>query len=88
MPLPNDVPDPRLNQFNRYGNRIRPTQQSWIKNRSEARRNFVEVVNQLLAEIDLVNTIANWDRHLQDFTKGEHFYELTKFLELHRLRGS
>ena len=79
MPLPNDVPDPRLNQFNRYGNRIRPTQQSWIKNRSEARRNFVEVVNQLLAEIDLVNTIANWDRHLQDFTKGEHFYELTKF---------
>ncbi len=81
MPLPNDVPDPRLNQFSRYGNRIRPTQQSWIKNRSEARRNFVEVANQLLASIDLVNTVNNWNKHLQDFTKGEYNYELTKFWE-------
>lgn len=81
MPLPNDVPDPRINQFNRYGNQIRPSQQTWIKNRSEARRNFIRVANELLATMDVLSNL-NWNKHLVDFTKGEYDYQLTKFYDI------
>jgi hypothetical protein len=75
-----EVPDSRLNEFDRYGNRIRPTQQTWIKDRANARKNLVEALNTLLLEIDLVHEIPYWNKVLgTSFIRGSITYDLTKF---------
>lgn len=75
-----EVPSSRLNEFDRYGNRIRPTQQTWIKDRANARKNLIQALNDLLLEIDLVVDIPGWDVVLgTTFTRGEITYDLTKF---------
>jgi len=59
------VPDDKnLHPFNRYGNEIRPYLQSWFVNVLEARRTFIKRVNELLINMDLVNTIDTWDRRI------------------------
>lgn len=75
-----EVPSSRLNEFDRYGNRIRPTQQTWIKDRATARKNLVQALNTLLLEIDLRHEIPGWDIVLgTSFVRGNITYDLTKF---------
>ncbi len=74
-----DVPNFRTSEYDRYGNRIRPTQQTWIKNRDEARRTFIASANKLLATMDLFDTVPNWNKHLVEITSGTLSYDITKF---------
>ena len=74
-----DVPNFRTSEFDRFGNRIRPAQQTWIKNRDEARRTFIASANKLLATMDLFDTVPNWDKHLVEITSGTLSYDITKF---------
>jgi hypothetical protein len=54
------VPDPALNDLNRYGIRHRPLQ-SMFKNRNAALRIFVQVVNELMADIRLRDEDPFWN---------------------------
>jgi len=75
-----EVPNSRLNEFDRFGNRIRPTQQTWIKDRANARKNLIQSLNVLLLELDLIAEIPDWNVVLgTTFTKGNIVYDLTKF---------
>ena len=74
-----DVPNYRLDEYNRYGNQIRPVQQTWIKDRNSARRTFIASANKLIAQMDLFETVPNWNKHLTAITKGTHSYDITKF---------
>ena len=75
-----EVPSSRLSEFDRYGNRIRPTQQTWIKDRANARKNLIQALNTLLLEIDLTTEIPNWNVVLgTSFVRGNITYDLTKF---------
>lgn len=47
-----EVPDPNLKEYEKYGNLVRP-RQSWFKNRSLAVFNFVELVNKIFEQINL-----------------------------------
>lgn len=58
-----DVPDYKRHPYNRYGNEIRPTQQSWLNDRIEAIRVFVDAANRELAKIN-VTGITGWDTRL------------------------
>ena len=46
------VPDPRLSEYEKYGNSIRPAQ-SWFKNIQEARKVLVESTNVILKPINI-----------------------------------
>ena len=58
-----DVPDYNRHKYNRYGNEIRPTQQSWLKDRIEAIRIFVNAANRELAKVN-VTSIIGWNNRL------------------------
>ncbi len=58
-----DVPDYNRHPYNRYGNEIRPSQQSWLNDRIEAIRIFVDAANRELAKVN-VTGIINWDKRL------------------------
>lgn len=59
------VPDKtKLHKFNLLGNEIRPYQQTWFENVTAARRVFLEQVNLLLKNIDVVRSIPNWNVNL------------------------
>ena len=77
-----NVPFSTLNEFDKYGNRIRPTQQTWIKDRDAARRTFIASVNKLLATMDLFGNVPNWDNHLRTITSGNETYDITKFYDV------
>ena len=74
-----DVPNYRLDEYNRYGNQIRPVQQTWIKDRNSARRTFIASANKLIAQMDLFESVPAWSKHLTAITKGTHSYDITKF---------
>lgn len=76
-----DVPDARLHPFIKYGNRIRPRQQTWIKNRQLAIKNLVEIANDLLASIPVVRSTLEWDRRLGNtsLVSGINTYDVTRF---------
>lgn len=76
-----DVPDARLHPFVKYGNRIRPRQQSWIKDRQLAITNFVEIANSLLASIPVVFSTLEWDRRLgnTNLVSGTNVYDVTQY---------
>jgi len=57
------VPDYSRHKYNRYGNEIRPTQQSWLNDRIEAIRIFVNVANRELAKVN-VTSIVGWNNRL------------------------
>jgi hypothetical protein len=57
------VPNYDRHKYNRYGNEIRPTQQSWLNDRVEAIRIFVNVANRELAKIN-VTSINGWNNRL------------------------
>ena len=68
---PGLVPDLNLNEIFRYGNQIRPYKQSWIKNRIQAIRAFVDKANELLLKINLSDSQLNWQKKLGGtFTLG------------------
>lgn len=59
--LNNSVPDLSLNEYQRYGNLIRP-RQSWFKNRTAAAKIFVDKANELLSAMVIIDNpeITNW----------------------------
>ena len=58
------VPDIRLHPLRRYGNQYTPLPQSWFKELEEARRTFVDVINDSLRKVDTVDKF-NWDKYLR-----------------------
>lgn len=74
-----DVPNYRLDEYNKYGNQIRPIQQTWIKDRNSARRTFIASANKLIAQMDLFESVPHWNKHLTAITKGTHQYNIAKF---------
>ena len=62
------VPDYNRHPYNRYGNEIRPTQQSWLNDRIEAIRVFVDAANIELARFP-VTSIDGWDTRLNNIIK-------------------
>ena len=78
---PNPVPDTNLHPLARYGNLIRP-RQSWIKNLQESRRVLVDKLNRQIVNINLVDTIPNWDRVLSSkIVSGQNTYDFTTYWE-------
>lgn len=78
-----DVPDYNRHPYTRYGNEIRPTQQSWLNDRIEAIRIFVDVANRELAKVNVVN-INGWNNRLSKIipTNDSTFnYEVSKYWE-------
>lgn len=61
---PRQVPDPLLHPLRRYGNNHVPRAQSWFKNATNARRTFIDCVNDFLLKIDIVSK-TNWDANLR-----------------------
>jgi hypothetical protein len=60
-----NVPDSQnLHPFNLLGNSIRPYQQSWFEDYSEARRVFIQQANLLLKNMDIINSIDGWNTNL------------------------
>ncbi len=89
-PAGNIVPDPWLNQLQRYGNLIRP-RQSWFRDRLAALRLWVNQVNQQLTDASTPLTQSPlWDSVLtQYFNQGEPLppdsewdYQVTSMSEL------
>jgi hypothetical protein len=60
------VPDRQnLHPFNLLGNEIRPYQQSWFDDYSEARRVFIQQANLMLLNMDVINSIDGWNKNLK-----------------------
>ena len=74
-----DVPNYRLDVYDRFGNGGESLQQTWIKDRTTARMTFIASANKLLAGMDLFEMAPAWDKHLRTITKGTHLYDISKF---------
>lgn len=61
---PKAVPDRNLHPLRRYGNSHTPRPQTWFSKPSNARRTFIDVVNDFLLKIDVVSK-TNWDKNLR-----------------------
>ncbi|NJO58808.1 MAG: hypothetical protein HC836_10800 [Richelia sp. RM2_1_2] len=57
------VPDPNLSEVERYGILFRP-RQTWFKYLQEARKVFIQKVNELLLVEPIVSTREDWDKNL------------------------
>jgi hypothetical protein len=80
MYLERQVPDKRLHPFNRQGNQVRPYAQSWFVDLYEARRTLIKEVNLMLKNIDLVNSVAGWNNHLNEAVSiGEENVDVTEW---------
>jgi hypothetical protein len=77
-----DVPDYRTDVYDRYGNSTNPMQQTWIKDRSAARRTFIASANKLLATMDLFDTVPAWNNHLISVTSGTTQYDITRYYNI------
>jgi len=76
------VPDYSLHKFNRYGHLVRP-RQSLYRDIEEARHNFVEVVNDLLSQINLIDETTNATTVFnKTFTKGNITYNVGEYCNL------
>ena len=79
FPQPNPVPDPNLHPLAQYGNMIRP-RQSWIKHLTEARRVLVDKLNRQIININLIDTVKNWDNVLgTTIIIGAHSYVISDY---------
>jgi hypothetical protein len=73
------VPNTKLHPFNRLGNEVRPWAQTWFADLYEARRTFIKEANLILKNIDVVNSIAGWDNHLNtEVPIGEEKVDVTE----------
>lgn len=61
--LGKEVPDNNLRGKARLGHFIRP-RQTWFEDKLKARRIFIEKLNGILAKVDVVGTISNFDTNL------------------------
>ena len=76
---PHALPDLDLHPYNRYGHLIRP-RQSLVREIPIARHNFVETANKLLAEMNLIEEVSNWDRVLSStFVEGTVTYNMKNY---------
>jgi len=74
------VPDLDQHPLMRYGNQTRPAQ-AWFEFKDSARRVFVESANRLLAQMNLVDEILDWDKTLglTAYDTGTATYDVTKY---------
>lgn len=80
MYLERQVPDRRLHPFNQQGNQIRPYAQSWFVDLYEARRTLIKEANLMIKNIDLVNSVAGWNNHLNEAVRiGEEEVDVTEW---------
>ena len=76
---PHALPDLKLHPYSRYGHLIRP-RQSLVRELPIARHNFVETTNKLLAEMNLVEEVKNWDSVLSStFVEGAVTYNMKNY---------
>ena len=74
-----NVPDLTLHKLNQFGNRVRPAQ-SWYEDITTARRIFIEKANMLLKEINLIDSIVDWDKTIGTIiTRGGVSYNLADY---------
>ena len=73
------VPDLDLHPYNRYGHLVRP-RQSLYRDLEQARQNWVDTVNRLLADIAVVNEVINWDSVFNyTFVEGTVTYSMKPY---------
>lgn len=73
------LPNIRLHPYNRFGHLTRPAQ-SLIRNKSEARQNFIEAFNSITADIVMVSEYPNLEDYIgQTFVEGEVTYNPRDF---------
>ena len=73
------LPNIRLHPYNRFGHLTRPAQ-SLIRNKSEARQNFIETFNSITADIVMVSEYPNLEDYIgQTFVEGEVTYNPRDF---------
>lgn len=58
--MPKIVPDDNLSDVEKYGNLIRP-RQTWFKDKCKARKQYIEVINHILENVNLYYERFNWD---------------------------
>ena len=76
---PHALPDLDLHPYNRYGHLIRP-RQSLVRELSIARQNFIETANKLLADINIVEELSNWDTVLSStYVEGITTYDINGY---------
>ena len=76
---PHALPDLNLHPYNRYGHLIRP-RQSLVRELPIARQNFIEAANKLLADINIIEEISNWDTVLNStYTEGATTYDISGY---------
>ncbi len=72
------LPDYDLHRHNRYGHLVRP-RQTLFRNIQEARQNFIEALNDLVGEINVVDEINGYTVLFDDFVKGNTTYNLRNY---------
>ena len=76
---PHGLPDLNLHPYNRYGHLIRP-RQSLVRELTIARQNFIETANKLLADINIVEELSNWDTVLSStYVEGITTYDINGY---------
>lgn len=79
-----EIPEKFANTLAKYGNKIFPNQ-SWIKNKIDARRVFVLKFNQLIKSINIVDDLSYWNTENNPvfkntaFTNGSFTYDITQY---------
>jgi len=86
---PHALPDLDLHPYNRYGHLTRP-RQSLVRELPIARQNFVETVNKLLAEMNLIEEVTDWDTVLTStYVEGVITYNINNYWSyIDYVRGS
>lgn len=69
------VPDPLLSEIQKYGNLNQP-RQSWFKNIKEARRIFLERMNDILLKINVWDVDLFWERKVEGVLRETDVYHL------------
>jgi len=76
---PHALPDLDLHPYNRYGHLVRP-RQSLVREIPIARQNFIETVNDLLADMPLVDGSDSWETVMnKTFIEGVVTYSVSPY---------
>lgn len=78
-----ELPDYNLHEYNRYGHLVRPRQSLFRHSNNslvEARQNWVKTLNTILAEINVIDQITNWDSVFNNtFVQGNVTYSIAPY---------
>jgi hypothetical protein len=78
-----ELPDYNLHEYNRYGHLTRPRQSLFRHTNNslvEARQNWVKTLNNILADINVINEVINWDSVFNNtFVKGNVNYSIAPY---------